>query len=203
MATTSVTKLLHSLLVLALVALALAACGDRPEARRVAPSAARVAADQNEAKLAFTEDLENSELLDTTTGQITSVSAVVTGDRAVLIWYWTPDCAASRRQAAAMEQFAQENQNLVEVIGVGSRGDFDRVEDFLAETGMETITMLWERSGNVGLLTESDGGLPIQLYSYDLSRHSNRLPFNDRGRHTALDAALQTPWAPASQMSAA
>ena len=44
----------------------------------------------NEAQLALSGDLSQTELLDTRTGEITTLSEVVTGDRPVLLWYWAP-----------------------------------------------------------------------------------------------------------------
>lgn len=48
------------------------------------------AAEQNQNALDTGGDFGTTELLDTTTGEITTVGDVVTGDRAVLVWYWAP-----------------------------------------------------------------------------------------------------------------
>lgn len=48
-------------------------------------------AEQNQLQLKLTDDLVQTELLDGASGQITSLSEVVTGDRPVLLWYWAPN----------------------------------------------------------------------------------------------------------------
>lgn len=48
-------------------------------------------AEQNQAELNLTADVARTELLDGRTGQIARLSEIVTGDRAVLLWYWAPN----------------------------------------------------------------------------------------------------------------
>jgi len=50
-----------------------------------------VSANANTASLQLTSDLTSTQMLDSRTGQITDLSEVVTGDRAVLMWYWSPN----------------------------------------------------------------------------------------------------------------
>lgn len=53
-------------------------------------AAAIRAASTNESQLELTNRVTTSELLDTADGSIRSLPEVVTGDRAVLVWYWAP-----------------------------------------------------------------------------------------------------------------
>ena len=71
-----------------LVALALfaTACGGGAEA----DPAVVAAAETNESRLSLGGDIASTELLEAATGEITSLGEVVTGDRAVLVWYWAP-----------------------------------------------------------------------------------------------------------------
>jgi len=46
---------------------------------------------QNAAVLGLSDDVATTGLLDGVTGEITSLGDVVTGDRAVLVWYWAPN----------------------------------------------------------------------------------------------------------------
>ena len=73
---------------LVLVALALfaTACGGGAEA----DPAAVAAAESNESQLSLDGDIASTQLLDAATGEIASLGDVVTGDRAVLVWYWAP-----------------------------------------------------------------------------------------------------------------
>jgi hypothetical protein len=48
-------------------------------------------AQQNQGQLNLSDDLASTELLDGNSGAITSLGAVVTGDRPILVWYWAPD----------------------------------------------------------------------------------------------------------------
>ncbi len=54
-------------------------------------SAAAVTAAANATALDFTGELATTEMLDVRTGEVTALDDVVTGDRAVLLWYWAPD----------------------------------------------------------------------------------------------------------------
>ena len=40
--------------------------------------------------LRLTSSFTTTELLDTESGEATSLEAIVTGDRAVLLWFWAP-----------------------------------------------------------------------------------------------------------------
>jgi len=59
------------------------------------------------------------------------------------------------------------------------------------------ITMLYEQSGRHWQMNNVSSNSSMQLYSYDLSRESQLIWFNDDGRAVVLDAAIQEPWAPA------
>lgn len=52
--------------------------------------AALAAGATNEGQLALSADLATTQVLNTADGAATSLSEVVTGDRAVLLWYWAP-----------------------------------------------------------------------------------------------------------------
>lgn len=89
----------------------------------------------------------------------------------------------------------------MQVIGVGSQDDFEFAQDFLNDTGVDPsggeLTMLWEGSGNIWDLNSIRSNSSMQLFSFDLSRESQVIFFNDAGRSTVLDASVQEPWAPA------
>ena len=81
------SKLLVTIAALALFA---TACGGGSGPTSEQSQAAITTAEQNEPQLELVADLAVTELLDTSDGTITSLSEVVTGDRAVLLWYWAP-----------------------------------------------------------------------------------------------------------------
>lgn len=51
---------------------------------------ALAAADANLANLQTSDDVRDIEVLSVTSGEITSLRSVVTGDRPVLVWFWAP-----------------------------------------------------------------------------------------------------------------
>lgn len=53
-------------------------------------TAAVSAADANAGSLQLTSDISTTQMLEGRTGEIVDLSQVVTGDRAVLLWYWAP-----------------------------------------------------------------------------------------------------------------
>jgi len=74
------------LLLFATLALFASACGGTSAEQ----TAAIAEAEANEAQLVLGGDFGSTQMLDTADGSITSLSEVVTGDRAVLAWYWAP-----------------------------------------------------------------------------------------------------------------
>lgn len=89
----SVTKSIRSgsrslLVILAALALFATACGGGRSAGEA--DAAIAASEAAEAALVLSADLATSQLLNTSDGSATSLSEVITGDRAVLLWYWAP-----------------------------------------------------------------------------------------------------------------
>ena len=73
-------------------AIAAAACGAGADGLTdEQASAAAEAAAVNESHLVLTAELDTTEMLDARTGEITTIGDTVTGDRAVLLWYWAPD----------------------------------------------------------------------------------------------------------------
>ena len=74
-----------------LVTFLLAACGGGGVALSEQQDGLVANANANTASLQLTSDLETTEMLDSRTGEITDLSEVVTGDRAVLMWYWAPN----------------------------------------------------------------------------------------------------------------
>jgi len=57
--------------------------------------------------------------------------------------------------------------------------------------------MLWEGSGSIWRQKRVISNSSMQLFSFDLSQESQKILFNVPGRQVVLDAAFQTPWAPA------
>lgn len=79
---------------------------------------------------------------------------------------------------------------------MGSQDDFEYAREFLDDTGMKTITMVWEGSGHIWRIAKVGTPSALQLASHDLSERSRTFFFNEDGRQIVLDAAPQQPWAP-------
>ena len=45
-----------------------------------------------------------------------------------------------------VEQFAREHSDIVEVIGLGTQDDLERAEQFVADYGTASFTMLWDET---------------------------------------------------------
>ena len=80
---------------------------------------------------------------------------------------------------------------------MGSQDDFEYAQDFINDTGVDAITMLWEQSGSLWRMNNVMSNSSLQLYSHDLTNASGLIWFNDDGKAVVLDAASQEPWAPA------
>ena len=79
------------LVIIAALALFATACGGAGGGSSSAERDAALAAGEvNEPQLQLTADLATTQVLHTADGTATSLSEVVTGDRAVLLWYWAP-----------------------------------------------------------------------------------------------------------------
>ena len=90
----------------------------------------------------------------------------------------------------------------MQVVGVGAHDHFDGVQDFLHDTDISTVDLLWEQTGHGWSLNDVHRVSGIQLHSFDFGRSSDVLFFNDEDRAAFLDAALQFPWAPEDRLSA-
>lgn len=79
---------------------------------------------------------------------------------------------------------------------MGAQDNFEEAQDFLSDTGLSDITMLWDPNRHVWDLNQVRVNSAMQLYSHDLSQKSGLIFFNDDGRRVVLDAIIQEPWAP-------
>lgn len=77
--------------VLALLLLSAVIAGCAGGSDETPPSAAALEAQANATSLDFTGELATTEMLDVRSGEITALDDIVTGDRAILLWYWAPD----------------------------------------------------------------------------------------------------------------
>lgn len=90
---------MHVLVIVLLLATACGGSGSGTEDDGAAPgrtldpaqrAASIEAAKANEPNLVLSDDVRTTQLLDTADGSIRTLDDVVTGDRAVLLWYWAP-----------------------------------------------------------------------------------------------------------------
>lgn len=66
---------------------------------------------------------------------------------------------------------------------------------------MESVDVLWERTGNLLSINNVHNISQVQLFSFDLARESDVVFFNERARAIFLDAAVQMPWSPVDRRS--
>lgn len=89
------------------------------------------------------------EMTDVATGATTTLDEALSSDdgRPVLAWFWAPFCPTCRGEAPGLDAFMADNADRVQMVGVGTRNDLDRAEEFLADTGVQNFPLLWEPSG--------------------------------------------------------
>jgi len=85
--TTTIRRMAVLLTALALLA---TACGGKTDQTPAEVSAALDTATANFNSIATSDNLADTEMLNVRDGEIVSLSDVITGDRAVLLWYWAP-----------------------------------------------------------------------------------------------------------------
>ena len=81
-------RIVNTMLIATSFALLTAACASgtlSPEQTEAVTTAAA-----NTRSLQLTSDISTTQMLDGRSGEIVDLSQVVTGDRAVLLWYWAP-----------------------------------------------------------------------------------------------------------------
>ena len=66
-------------------------------------------------------------------------------EKPVVLWFWAPHCPACAREAPGMKAFAEENADVVDVVGVGTQDDAQMAADFVADHELP-FRMLWDES---------------------------------------------------------
>jgi thiol-disulfide isomerase/thioredoxin len=96
-------------------------------------------------------DVPASELtmVDVADGSETNLEAVLAndGDKPKLAWFWAPHCSTCRGEAPDLDAFVETNGDRVDMVGIGSRDDFELAEDFRADTGVVNFPLYWEETG--------------------------------------------------------
>ena len=72
------------------------------------------------------------------------VSQLADRDKRTLLWFWAPGDGPSAAEAATVAELAVERADKVDVIAVGTGGDRDEAEAFLADTGLTATSVLWD-----------------------------------------------------------
>lgn len=91
---------------------------------------------------------EGVEMTNVATGESVDLDAALTPEgKPVLAWFWAPHCPTCRGEAPELDAFMAENSDQVDLVGIGSRDDFEYAEGFLTDTGVTNFDLLWEPSG--------------------------------------------------------
>jgi len=146
--------------------------------------------------LVRSDQLDTSELLDLSTGQASSLAEIATGDRALLLWFWSPSCVTCRNHALDIEAFAEEHADIVQVVGVGAFESVDAGHGFIDDTGLTTLPMLYEATGHLWQVAEVFSNSSLLLVGHDFDARSATFRFDDSGRRNVTDAAPLAPYAP-------
>ena len=89
------------------------------------------------------------ELVDVSNGARTNLEAVLANQegKPKLAWFWAPHCPTCRGEAPDLDEFMASNGDRVDMVGIGSRDDYELAEDFLADTGVGNFPLYWEETG--------------------------------------------------------
>ncbi|MGI9606273.1 MAG: hypothetical protein ACR2P0_09070 [Acidimicrobiales bacterium] len=85
-----------------------------------------------------------------------------------------------------MEQFALDNIEKIQVVGVGAQDDFDLALDFLDRTGVATPTMLWDPSFATWQAFGVRANSQMMVLSGDLERGTGLVYGFDSGQQQAI-----------------
>lgn len=89
--------------------------------------------------------LPDTPVIDLRSGTTVDLAApLAAAGRSVLLWFWEPGSAASRAEAAVVQQLADESDDAVEVAAIGIGGDAASAARFPRETGLRGITIVWD-----------------------------------------------------------
>jgi hypothetical protein len=84
-----------------------------------------------------------------------------------------------RGEAPGVEQFARENIDQVEVVGLGTQDSLDEAFDFVSDYGTESFAMLWDESFESWTALDISGQPTVVLFGSDgteLGRWSGGIP---------------------------
>ncbi len=130
-----------ALLITAVAALALTACGSQTDS----PSDGTSTAAANAGAPQKGPPLPDVNVLDLAGGEL-SVADLAGGDRPVLVWFWAPHCPYCNAEAKNVEAFAKEHRDTVEVVGLGTQDSVQEAQEFVREHGLKTPRMLYDPS---------------------------------------------------------
>lgn len=91
--------------------------------------------------------LPSLRLLDVGSGRTVDLASYQPQHKAVLVWAWAPYCPYCRREAPAVEQFARQQRNVLQVVGVGTQNTAGEARAFRRSTGIRSFPLLYEADG--------------------------------------------------------
>lgn len=88
-------------------------------------------------------------MVEVSNGAETNMEAVLANQESKpkLAWFWAPHCSTCRGEAPELDEFIATNADEVDLVGIGSRDDYELAEGFLEDTGVVNFPLYWEETG--------------------------------------------------------
>lgn len=125
-------------------ALLLAACGPGGDATNETSGSGAESAEPADLGAEFAAAFASSTTL---TDGAAFDGAALAGTDAVL-WFWAPWCTICRGEAPEIAEVAEKFAGQVPIVGVAGRGELDAMNDFISDTGTESLIQLADLNGD-------------------------------------------------------
>jgi thiol-disulfide isomerase/thioredoxin len=87
------------------------------------------------------------DVTDIKTGQPVALASFLDGKKPLLVWFWAPHWPACNGEAPGVEQFARQNADKINVLGLGTQDDLDQAKAFQTKHDISAVKLVWDSTG--------------------------------------------------------